>query len=561
MNDLRFQDLQPAAPDLERLAERTAALLAELESAKDLQALLAAVREWDEMRRGVDDYSSMVHLRFAQATADAEIKSELDRWTESEPRWTELTVSVKRALLAHPLRAELESELGAQTLAVWSSETLAFAPEIKDLLSREAALSNEFVALIGGAEIDFQGQTETLATLGRFREDPDRDVRHAAERARWEWFGTQRGAFDRVFDELVQVRQEIASRLGRADFVEVGYDRMCRVDYSREDVHGFRERIRTSVVPLCEELVRRQADELGIDAVHAWDEEVLDPRGNPRPQGDADWQVARAREMFAAMGPELEGFFARLVDGGFVDLVARPNKAGGGFCTSFPGYGMPFIFANFNGTRGDVEVLTHEVGHAFQNWSSSGLFPMDVHWPTFDSAEIHSMSLEFLTWPEMERFFGEHAERFRRVHLTQSLLFLPYGVAVDDFQHEIYTNPELGPAGRHALWLELERTYLPWRRWGDLEHPARGGRWQGQGHIFQSPFYYIDYVLAGTVALQFWELSTRDRAAALEAYLALCKRGGSLPFQALVRSAGLASPFDAGVLENAVEQARRTLDV
>ena len=220
---------------------------------------------------------------------------------------------------------------------------------------------------------------------------------------------------------------------------------------------------------------------------------------------------------------------------------------------------MPFVFANFNGTGSDVEVLTHEIGHAFQGWSSGSQWPSDYHWPTYEAAEVHSMGLEHLTYPQMELFFGDDAERFRRTHLTDSLMFLPYGTAVDHFQHALYEQPGLSPAERKALWLEMERTYLPWRRWGDLEHPSRGGRWQLQSHVYTSPFYYIDYVLAQTCALQLWARAEEDRAGAMEAYVALCKRGGSAPFQELVRSAGLTSPFDEGCLERVVARAREAL--
>ncbi len=561
MPSTTYAAILPEAPDLDVLASRTDEVLAGLAGSAGIEDALGFVRTWETARCGVQDYASWVSLRFSQDTADAERVAQREAWEAAEPRWTELEISVKRALLEHPLRAELEAAIGPQAFALWASEVLAFAPEIKALLTEESKLSSEYTALLAGAKLEFQGARENLSTMARFRQHSDRAVRHGAEQVTWGWFAEQRPELDRIFDGLVRVRTEIASKLGADNFVKVGYDRMCRVDYDQADVERFRASVRDEIVPLCAKLVEAQAGRLGLGRLQAWDEYVQDPQGNPAPKGDGPWQVARAQEMFDAMGPELSKFFGELTSGDFVDLEAREGKAGGGFCTSFPGYGMPFIFANFNGTKGDVEVLTHEVGHAFQNWSSAGLWPCDFHWPTYESAEIHSMALEFLTWPEMERFFGEDAERFRRVHLTESLMFLPYGTAVDHFQHELYANPDLGPEGRHKLWQEMERTYLPWRDWGDLEHPAMGGRWQAQGHIFGAPFYYIDYVLAQTVALQFWALSNDNAEDALQRYVALCKRGGSQPFQALVRSAGLTSPFDEGCLSNAVARAREVLGV
>jgi M3 family oligoendopeptidase len=557
----RFEDISPSAPDLEVLAERAAAVCATIAEASSLADCLAAVDSWDAVRCEVQTYDAWVDLRFNQDTADSVAKAAREAWDELSPQWTELEIDVKKALLAHPLRPALEGELGAQAFALWESEVLAFDPTIKADLARELALEAEYTELCASAQVEFQGEKVNLSTLRKYRQNADRAVREGAERVLWGWFGENAERLDRIYGDMVGLRNSMAKKLGFQDFVELGYKRMCRVDYDRDDVERFRAEIVRDVVPLCEELHRRQAADLGLEKLMAWDEPVHDLSGNPLPKGDRAWQVERAQEIFDAMGSELGEFFGHLSAGGFLDLDARKGKAGGGFCTSFPSRGMPFVFANFNGTKGDVEVLTHEIGHAFQNYSSRDQRLIDYHWPTYESAEVHSMSLEFLTWPHMDALFEGDAERFRRVHLTESLLFLPYGTAVDHFQHLIYERPDATPAERHAMWLEMERIYLPWREWGGIEHPQMGGRWQNQAHIYGSPFYYIDYVLAQTCAMQFWARSVEDPSGALADYVALCGRGGSLPFQALVRSAGLVSPFDEGCLTQVVARVRKTLGV
>lgn len=556
---MRFGDISAPPPDLEALARRVSGLVDALVTEhRSVDACLETVRAWDTLRREVRTYSVLVGLRFQQNTADPEHKRERARWGEQEPRWTELVVSMKRALLAHPLRAELERALGAQAFALWESEVLAFHPAIKADLANESKLGAEYVALEASAELELGGERLSLSSIVKHRQSGDRLVRHDAERAQWAWFERNGAELDRFFDDLVHLRTAMAQRLGFSDFVELGYKRMCRVDYDRADVERLRAGVRQHVVPLAEELRRRQAHALGLDRLMAWDENVQDAAGSPAPLGDHDWMLARAREMFDEMG-EFGPFFRRMADGGFLDLEHRKGKAGGGFCTHFPTHGMPFVYANFNGTKLDVEALTHEMGHAFQSHQSRNLGLLDYLWPTYESAEIHSMSLEFLTWPHMERFFGNGADRFRRMHLTETILFLPYGAAVDEFQHEIYARPELSSAERHELWRSLERTWLPWRDWGDLAYPARGGRWQSQRHIYLKPFYYIDYVLARTCALQFWVHAQRDRDAAMCDYVRLCQRGGEVPFQELARSAGLTSPFDDGCVADVVSQARAAL--
>ncbi|MGH8974525.1 MAG: M3 family oligoendopeptidase [Acidimicrobiia bacterium] len=553
-----FREVSAATPDLDALATRIGALESDLAAARTVDGCLAAVRAWDELRREVGTYASLVHLRFNQDTTDAGHKAARQAWDEAEPRWTELEVAMKRALLDHPLRPRLEETLGAQAFALWRSDVLAFDPAIKADLARESELGAEYVELLAAAELSFGGETLNLSSIVKHRQSGDRDVRHGAEAVQWDWFAANAPALDRIFDDLVRLRTAMARQLGFDDFTGLGYQRMCRVDYDRADVERLRAAVVEHVVPLATEIRRRQAGVLGVERLMAWDEEVHDPKGNPAPGGDHDWMLARATEMFDAMG-DLGPFFRRMDGGGFLDLANRKGKAGGGFCTSFPTHGMPFVYANFNGTKGDVEVFTHEMGHAFQVYLSRELPLSDYHWPTYESAEVHSMSLEFLTWPHMERFFGAEAERFRRLHLAGAIVFLPYGTAVDHFQHEIYARPELTPAERHDVWRQMERTYLPWRDWGDLAYPAQGGRWQQQRHIYLRPFYYIDYVLAQTCALQFWVRAEADRESAMRDYVALCERGGTAPFQALVRSAGLTTPFDDGCLAEVVGKARAAL--
>jgi len=560
-----FAEIDAPEPDLRVLATRTDEVVDALGPDSALEACIDAVNVWDGLRRDVATYEALVELRYHQATDDPGARARRQAWDEARPRWTELTVTVKRALLTHPRRAELERALGAQAFALWESEVLAFDPAIKDALVAEAGLTAEYVELLASARVSFNGEELNLPELVKYRQHADRELRHEAERAHWQWYAANSGELDRIFDDLVRGRTGMARQLGLGDFVELGYRRMCRVDYDRADVEGLRAAVREHVVPFAAELRRRQGATLGLDAASgpdrlaAWDEQVHDRAGNPVPGGGPEWLMARAREMFDEMGP-LGPFFRLMDDGGYLDLPARPGKSGGGFCTSFPTVGMPFVFANFNGTKTDVDVFTHEMGHAFQCYQSREQPLSDYHWPTFESAEIHSMSLEFLTWPHMERFFGPtEAERYRGAHLTDALLFLPYGTAVDHFQHEVYSRPDLAPSERHHVWRELERTYLPWRDWGDLPYPASGASWQRQRHIYGMPFYYIDYVLAQVCALQFWARARTDPAAALEDYVALCGRGGSAPFRELARSAGLRSPFDDGCLADVVAAAREVL--
>lgn len=553
-----FASLHFPTPTREGLAAEAARIGALLDAGHRGEALAT----WDRQRRELDSWASLVHLRFSQDTGDAAARTAREYADALAPEATAHEVAIKRRLLADPDRAGLEALVGAHSLALWEMDITTFDPAIQADLEEESRLGARYTELLASARLAIGGAEVNLAGLAPFAEDPDRAVRHQAERLRWGFFEAHGAEFDRIFDALVKLRHGMARKLGFESYTPLGYRRMRRTGYGPAEVARYRDQVAAQVVPLVGRLLEDRRRRLGWDRLCFWDEALVDPAGNPKPAGGHDLLVARAQAMFDAMDPRLGDFFRQMAAGGFLDMRNRPGKAGGGFCTAFPSLGIPFIFANFNGTHHDIGVFTHEMGHAFQNWQSRDLPGIDLLWPTMEAAEIHSMSLEFLTHPHMELLVEEGAaERFRRMHLETSLAFLPYGVCVDHFQHEVYARPEATPAERHALWRALERRYLPWTEYGDLAWPAMGGRWQAKAHIYRSPFYYIDYCLALCCALQFWVRARRDAPAALAEYVALCGRGGAMPFGGLVASAGLASPFEEGALAAVVREAAGVLGV
>lgn len=548
--ETHFSEMKVPRPSMDDVKGRYRQLQARLESEEPGPV----VEAWDGMRRHLGTYRALTNLHFNRDTSDPEAKEERDFANEEFPRLTDFNVGLKRRLLER--RDELEGVVSDHVFELWKCDIAAFQPEIEDDLVAQNKIRSRHTEMLGAAEIEFRGETYNMSTIRKFATSNDRPTRHDAAAATWGWIGRNREKFDQNYDQLVGLRHQMATKLGFENFVPLGYLDRHRIDYTADDVARFREEVRREVVPLTTAIVEDQARRLGVDKVMKWDEAVFSPDGGPKLQLEGEELIEAAQTMFDRMHPELGDFFQTMRKRGLMDLEARPNKAPGGFCTSLEAYGTPFVYANFKGTRGDVEVFTHEMGHAFQCYLSIDKFPMDLVWPTFDAAEIHSMSLEFLCWPHMDLFFGDDAERFRYEHLADSLTFLPYGCAVDHFQHLVYENPEASIDDRYDMWLQVKEMYLPWRDWGDIEHGARGGRWHAQTHVFSAPFYYIDYVLAQTCALQFWARAQEDADDAMESYVTLCRRGGEAPFQELARSAGLRSPFEPGCLEDAVSRAK-----
>lgn len=385
-------------------------------------------------------------------------------------------------------------------------------------------------------------------------------MRKKASAARFGFFAEHEDELDRIYDELVKVRTEIAQKLGYNNFVELAYYRMYRTDYNAEMVAKFRNQVKEFIVPIASKLRKRQQERIGVDSLKFFDEGFNFTSGNAIPKGNPDWIIENGQQMYNELSKETGEFFQYMREENLMDLVAKKGKAGGGYCTFIENYKAPFIFSNFNGTSGDIDVLTHEAGHAFQIYSSRHFDIPEYYWPTYEAAEIHSMSMEFFTWPWMELFFAEDTEKYKFSHLSSSLLFLPYGVSVDEFQHWVYENPTASPKERKAAWREIEKTYLPHRDYDGIAYLENGGFWQRQGHIYNSPFYYIDYTLAQICAFQFWKRSRENHEEAWGDYLKLCKLGGSLPFTELVKEANLISPFKEGCVQSVVGEIEKWLN-
>lgn len=547
-----FENYKYVRPEIDKMAAEARDLLAQFQAATSVEQQIAIIEQLNDMMAEFSTQSNIAYIRASIDTNDAFYQAERDFIDEVSPRIEDITTDYYKALVASPFRAQLEERFGKQLFDLADYQIKAFSPEIIELLMKENKLSSDYSKLVASAQIDYKGETYTLAQLGSFAESTDRAVRKEIMELRTAFFEQHEAEFDRLYDELVKVRHEIATTLGYKNFVELGYIRMNRVDYDADMVKKFRDQVRDFIVPISQKLYARQADRIGVDKLKIYDEALEFTTGNAKPQGDAAWIVENGRKMYKEMSPETHEFFEFMIEHNLMDLEAKKGKEGGGYCTFIDNYKSPYIFSNFNGTSGDIDVLTHEAGHAFQVYRSRDLGIPEYFWPTYESCEIHSMSMEFLAWPWMELFFGEQVEKYKFSHLAGALQFLPYGVAVDEFQHVVYENPNMTPQERKAAWREIEKTYLPQRDFDGLTYLENGGFWHRQAHIFNSPFYYIDYTLAQICAFQFWKRSREDFASAWKEYLHLCDLGGSKSFTQLVKEAGLISPFEEGCVESVI---------
>lgn len=558
----KFDDLPYVRPDMEAFEAEFRAALREFGAAGSAEGQAAAFARLSSLRNGFETAASMVEIRQTRNTLDPFYEAENDFMDEAKPRVEGLESELSAALASSPFRPELERRLGRQLFRLAELKMKTWKPEILEDLQAENRLGSEYVRLKASVRVPFEGEERNLTELLAFAESPDRGMRKRATAAIAGFYRDHEAEFDRIYDELVRLRDGIARKLGFPNFVPLAYARLGRSDYGAEAVAGYRRQVHATVVPLAAALRRRQAARLGLSSLEFHDEALEFLSGNPEPSGGAAGIVANGLSMFAAMSKETGDFFRLLSERGLYDLETRKGKAAGGYCSYLPTERVPYIFANFNGTAEDVDTFSHECGHAFQVYRS-GLAARgvpDYDWPTLEACEIHSMSMEFLAWPWMDSFFGKDAAKYRFRHLSAGILFLPYGVLVDEFQHWVYGNPQVSPAERKAAWRGLERKYLPWRDYSGDEFLERGGFWFRQGHIFQDPFYYIDYTLAQVSAYEFWGKAGADRGAAWASYLSLCDLGGSESYLELLRRAGLRSPFAEGAVEAIMKPVREWLD-
>jgi len=389
--------------------------------------------------------------------------------------------------------------------------------------------------------------------MGPYLVNPDREVRKNAEAKIMEFFAENEAKFDEIYDKLVKVRTQMARKLGYKDYVEFGYLRLGRTDYDSKMVANYRKQVLEDLVPVVIKIMEDKAKRLGIDELRSYDLNLDFKSGDPKPIGDRPFLVSQAQKMYASLSKETKEFFDFMVEHELLELDAKQGKAGGGYCTYIPDYKSPFIFANFNGTSGDVDVLTHEAGHAFQVFSSRNYEIPDYYFPTLEACEIHSMSMEFFAYPYLELFFGEDAYRYRYKHLAGTISFIPYGVLVDHFQTEVYENPDMTPDERKATWRKLEKMYQPYKVY-DNAFLEKGTYWFRQSHIFSNAFYYIDYTLAQVCAHQYFIKNNVDAMSAWESYYNLCKQGGSKSFLELIKVAGLDNPFVDGTIKKISKQ-------
>ncbi|MEG1870477.1 MAG: M3 family oligoendopeptidase [Peptostreptococcaceae bacterium] len=557
---MKFKDFKYERPCYESTKEECFQVIDNIIKSSSYKIQRKNIDRLNKIRNNIKSMSTIASIKYSIDTSNSYFEEEKIYWDEHLPLYEEINSVFYKAILESQFKEDIIYDFGDQFLNIASYSIKAFSTDIIKELQEENKLCSKYTKLLASAKINYDGKVLNLSGMGGYMLSEDREIRKEASIEYYNFFKDKEEEFDNIFDDLVKLRDKISRKLNFNSFVELGYIRMMRTDYNSSMVEEFRKQVLEYIVPVASKLYEKQTKRLKVDKLTYIDESLEFLTGNATLKGDENYIIESGKKMYSELSNETKEFFGFMLENELMDLVTKENKGAGGYCTYIPNYKSPFIFSNFNKTSEDIDVLTHEAGHAFQLYMSSHIDMPETNFPTLDSCEIHSMSMEFITWPWMEIFFKEDTDKYKFSHMSSAIKFIPYGIVVDEFQHHTYLNPDLSKKERKSLWRELEKKYLPHKNYDKYEFLENGNWWFKQGHIFKNPFYYIDYTLAQICALQFWNNMRIDKEKTWKNYLDICKVGGTKSFLEIIEIGNLKSPFEKNSIEEVVRNISNWLE-
>ena len=551
---MKFSEMPYTRVDFPAVIAQAQEIIQRASSAKSGEEQFEIHQEFNKLMDHVRTLYTIAHIRRDGDVTNEFYDGEKSYYDEKLPELNAVTNEYKKVLFATPYRQYMEEKIGPVAFKSMELEMKSFDDSLIPLMQEENALASRYSKLIATAKIPFEGEVYNLSLMKKFQTSPDRELRRKAWKAVSDYFLSVTDEIDEIYDKMVKNRTEQARQLGYENYVELGYYRMNRNCYDKEMVENFRKQVKEYFVPFANKLHEQRRQRIGVEKLSYIDTDVYFTNGNPAPVGTPEEILAAGQKMYSELSPQTKEFFDFMMENELFDVLGRKTKRQGGYMTYIPNFKSPFIFANFNGTSGDVDVITHECGHAFQGYLLRDEEIREFADITMETAEIHSMSMEYFTYNWMELFFGDRKDDYLKMHLEDSAAFVPYGCMVDEFQHIVYEKPEMTPAERKAVWAGLEKVYRPHMDYEEDPFFGQGGFWQKQPHIFGSPFYYIDYCLASVCAMQFKVMMDEDFEKAWKNYYKLCNLSARDFFTNVIVEAGLNSPFEDGCMEKLVDK-------
>ncbi len=550
---MKFSDMKYIRPNIELILSKYNDIIEKFKHSDSYQLQIKYINHHEELIKSFKTMQTLAHIRYTIDTKDKYYTDEYKFIMSSSPIIEEKVQILYKEILESKYINDIKSNIGEIFISNLKISMETFSKNIINLLQKENILKVEYQNLIASLRVDFDGEHLNLASLNPYKSNQDRDIRKSAFLAEGLCLKNIKPELDRIFDELINIRHEIAKSLGYDSFTPVGYSRMGRDCYNEKDVEIYRKHILDLVVPFLIKIKEKQSRRISLTDMKIYDDTFSFKDGNPKPFGTFDDTIQAGKEMYTSMSDITKDFINFMINNELFDLISHPNKAAGGYCTFIYDYKSPFIYSNFNGTSGDVDVFTHEAGHALAGYLTKDEKICEIKSPNLETCEVHSMAMEYFAWPWLDLFYKDDVKKAKLSQIEHSINFLPYGTMVDHFQHILYKNPKMSSRERDQKWLELEKIYRPYMNFDDIPFYKDGSGWQRQLHIYMTPFYYIDYCLAETMALQFWSLSQENFKNAFNKYIEFVKIGGNDNFINSINKVNLNSPFEKNTIQTIIE--------
>ncbi|MCM1289165.1 MAG: M3 family oligoendopeptidase [Corallococcus sp.] len=555
---VKISEIKYVRPDKDEVLAKFADFKSRFCKAGTVEEFYAVHDEYKEFNETLGTNIRIAFIRFTQDTRDEFYAAEQDYLDEIGPEISVAAAEIANCYLNSKFRKDLEKRFPKVMFKNLQMAVDANDPKIVAEKVEQNKLTTAYTKLMSGIVIDFNGEKLPMSGIRKYFTDPDRNLRRDAYIAFGQAIEDNKDKLDELYDKLVKVRTKMGKKLGYKNFSPLGYLQMQRNCYTKEDIAKFRENVLKYLVPLCVKIRNKVGENLNLGQQYVYDDAVF-TKETPKPIGSPKEIFANASKMYNEMSPETGKLFDKMVQCECFDVMSREGKWGGGYCEGLPQYQLPFILSNWNGSAGDIDVLTHEFGHALEFYKSFFIESEFLSSISMETAEVHSMSMEFLVYPWLNLFFGNKTEEYKFYHIGGAVTFIPYGTIVDYFQQTCYDNPEMTPTERNAFYNKIEKQFIPYMSTEGIPAVQDGRRWQRQAHIFESPFYYIDYCFAQFTALQFLAMSQENYAATFENYIKFLNFGGTKTFTELLSECGLKSPFEEDSFKMVVASCEKIL--
>ena len=552
--------MQYSRPDIKHIRYCYESIIISFQSAAVVEDAIIACQEIEALFNHFDTMLEIANIRHNLDIDDIYYENEQKYFDENAPLIYELKRQFEMLLLSSPHKKALESKFGSLLFLNIKISTKTFNSDIINDLILENKLCSKYASILASAKIQFDDKELTLSELAAYHQNNDRVIRRLSFKARSLWFMRNAEKFDIIFDGLVSVRTNMAKKMGYENFIELGYYRMQRNCYDKNMVAHFRENVAKYIVPVVLKIKANQAKRIKVSPITIYDDPYEFPDGNPNPISTYEEIIKNIKKMCHELSIETKEFIDFMLKNELFNVLPQKGKSNGFYCSYLPAYKSPFIFANFNGTSKDIELIIHEIGHAFADYVSRNALLSAQHIFPADVAEVHSMSMEIFSWPWINSFFGAQTQKYYYSHLSNMLSFIPYGAMVDEFQHLMYESPNIKSSEKNKLWLSLEKKYRPYIDMDDIPFYSDGRRWQAQTHIYEAPFYFIDYCLAHIIALLLWIENSNNHSAAWEKYFKFVSCAGTKTFLELIDTVKLRNPFEESTLKYISDVTMKWLD-